>query len=294
MNYAKLNASLGPPAPIAIAKKQQVNLTYNKTPYKPPTSTPTQVATASNTPNTIMLRDPNSSTNISILNVSGKLNVGGDARINGTIDTALSAGIVCSSSTGVLSTRLITSADILNFSVATSDIRDGAIISSKLARNLSLLGAPTCNNDTLCSENQIANVGYVNRYVTSFVNKRLQGHCTTSILDCNSDSDEDEFDPSIFHINCANYVVTFKYLVYVIENATAVITMPLVKKEGYSVKFYNKSGSSIVINSPTGRIMFNAMHAPDGTLSQIVENNRSVVFTYVYAGTNRSWSFDYF
>ena len=291
MNYAKLNASLTLPAPVA---KKQINLTYNKTPYKPPAPVPAQVATASNTPNTIMLRDANSSTNISTLRVSDKLHVSNGAYINGTIDTALGAGVVCSSSTGVLSSRLITSADILNFTVSSADIRDGSVISSKLARNLSLLGAPTCNNDTLCSENQIANVGYVNRYVTSFVNKRLQGHYTTSILDCGCDSDEDEFDPSIFHINCANYVVSFKYLVYVIENATAVITMPRVKKEGYSVKFYNKSKSPIVINSPNDRTMFNAMHAPNGTLSQIVENNRCVVFTYVYAGTNRSWSFDYF
>jgi len=288
MNYAKLHASL---ESKPVAKTQPITLTYNKTAYKPSTSTVASTATALNTPNTIMSRDATSSTNISTLRVSDKLYVSNGAFINGTIDTALGAGVVCSSSTGVLTSRMITSADIVNFTIKSADIYDGAIISSKLASNLALPGAPTCDNTVLRGETQIANIGYVNRYVTSFVNKWLQGQTNVG---CDSDSDEDEFDPTIFHIIDNNYIVSFKYLVYVVENNSAIITMPRVKKEGYSVKFYNKSGSSIVINSPNDRIMYNSMYASGGTLAQIVENNRCVVFTYVYAGTNRSWSFDYF
>ncbi len=255
---------------------------------------PTKV-TAMNTPNTIMSRDLTGSTNVTTLYASNKLYVRSGATINGTIDTSLGQGIVRSSSSGVLSSGLIKSADILNLTVNTVDICDRAITSNKLAMNVLLPGAPTCDNTILYGEKQIANIGHVNRSVTSFVTKyvdsRLRGHCFDG---SDSDSDCDEFDPAIFHIICPLYVPLFDYTTYVVETPSAVITMPRKKKEGHSVKFYNKSGESIVINSSEDRIMYNAMYARDGTLAQIVEDNRCIVFTYVYNGTDRSWSFDYF
>ena len=273
-----------------------MNHTTQQKAVKPPTT-----VTAINTPNTIMSRDATGSTNITTLHVSNKLYVNAGACINGTIDTSLGAGIVCSSSSGVLSSRLINSADILNYSVGTYDIHDRAITSGKLALNLLLPGAPTCDNTVLYGEKQIANIGHVNRsvksFVTNYVNSRLQRRCCDNYhaLDgSDSDSDCDEFDPSIFHIIVPNYVPLFNYTTYVVENSSAVITLPRKKKEGYSVKFHNKSGESIVINSGEDRIMYNAMYARDGTLAQIVEDNRCIVFTFVYVGSDRSWSFDYF
>lgn len=304
MNYASLHASL---QPKTVPKNQIVTLTYNNKPVAKPTATVPQTATAANTPNTIMLRDATSSTNIATLNVHSKLNVtgggatisggaviNGTVKINGTIDSALGQGIVSSSSTGILSVRPITSADILNFSVASSDIKDGAIITSKLGSNLFLAGAPSCNISNACGESHIANVGYVNRYVTKYVDKFSSLHSSNNGGCCGSDSDEDEFNPSIFHATVPDYVVLFNYTTYVIENATTVIKMPRRKKEGYCVKFYNKSGNSVFINSDGDRLMYNATYSPSGTYSQVVENDRCVIFTYVYVGTIRSWSYQYF
>jgi hypothetical protein len=304
MNYASLHASL---QPKPVQKNQIVSLTYNNKPVVKPTVTVPQTATAANTPNTVMLRDATSSTNIATLNVHSKLNVtGGGAtisggavingtmKITGTIDSSLTQGIVCSSSSGILSTRPITSADILDFSVTSSDIKNGAIITSKLGSNLFLAGAPTCNIANACGESHIANVGYVNRYVTKYVDKFSSLRSSNNGGCACSDSDEDEFNPSIFHATVPNYVVLFNYTTYVIENATTVIEMPRKKKEGYCVKFYNKSGESVFIKSDGNHLMYNATYSPSGTYSQVVENDRCVIFTYVYVGTIRSWSYQYF
>lgn len=302
MNYASLHASLGPTEPKPIVKKQTVSLTYNKNSIGKPA--PSQTATAVNTPNTIMLRDANSSTNISTINVGSKLYVGNGAtinggavinglmKLNGTIDTSLGIGVVCSSSTGVLSSRQITSTDIANFTVKTEDIRDNAITTSKLAPNLFLAGNPTCDTSIVCGEMQVANVGYVNRFVTHYVNTRWRAsdHANND----NNDSDSDEFDPCIFHVKIINYVIEFNFPIYIIENASVVINMPRKKKEGYCVKMHNKSGDTIFINSDSDRLMYNVSYSPIGTVSQAVENNRCVIFTYVYAGTTRSWSYQYF
>ena len=286
MNYASLHASL---QPKTVPKTQIVSLTYNKSALKTPT------ATASSAPNTIMLRDANSSTNISTLHVGAKLyvadgaTISGGLKIFGTIDTSLGAGIVCSSSSGVLATRQITSADIADLSIRSADICDKAVTTSKLALNLFLSGNPTCDNNLFNDEKLIANIGYVNKYVTNYVNRKLE-----SIVISENNYDVDEFNPCIFHATQPNYVVSFNYATYVIENATTVINMPRKKKEGYFVKIYNKSGDSIFINSDGDRLMYNATYSPVGTYSQVVENNRCVIFTYVYVNTTRSWSYEYF
>lgn len=347
MNYASLNASLGPTEQKSVPK-QMVSLTYNKTQNaRAPTSGSTQTATSSNTPNTIMLRDSQRSTNISTINVASKLNVGDDATINGrsivrggatisggatitggatisgnvtinglmkfngTIDSSLGSGIVCSNSTGVLSTRQITSGDIACSTIDTEDIKNGAITTPKLAPNLFLSGTPTCNNPAVCKETQIANIGYVNRYVTNYFNDKIHvkphsgcsrcsaGHHHGHVHDDDENDndscfDEDKFDPTIFHIIIPSYVVAFNYATYVVENSTVDIKMPRVKKEGYFVKFHNKSGDVIFINSDSDRLMYNSWYSPNGTTSQVIENNRCVIFTYVYAGTVRSWSYQCF
>ena len=304
MNYASLHASLGQtPVP---QKKQTIALTYNKPVAKPPTTTTTTpAATASSAPNTIMLRDSNSSTNISNINVQSKLTVLGEATVSGTmkmngpIDTSLGVGIVCSNSSGILSSRRIISTDIDDLSIRSQDIRDGAITTRKLASNLFLEGVPTCDYVNVVNEKQIANVGYINRYVTKYVNNRLLSFQPKegSSADCDvndSDSDEEELDPSAFHIKTNDYIVAFNFATYIIENKTAVINLPRKKKEGYFVKFHNKSGDTIFINSVSDRLMYNTWYSPNGVTSQAILNNWCVIFTYVYSGDVRSWSYQCF
>ena len=343
MNYASLNASLGPTEQKSVPK-QMVSLTYNK---KPPTSGSTQTVTSSNTPNTIMSRDSRGSTNISTINVSSKLNVGDDATFNGgaivrggatiaggatitggatisgnvtinglmkfagPIDSSLGSGIVCSNSTGVLSTRQITSGDIAFSTIDAEDIKNGAITTPKLAPNLFLSGTPTCNTPVVCKETQVANIGYVNRYVTNYFNDKMHTNPHPGCSRCSSghhhghihddddndnDSclDEDKFDPTIFHVKIQDYEVEFNYATYVVEDSTVVIKLPRKKKEGYFVKFHNKSGDTIFINSDPDRLMYNSWYSPNGTSSQAIQNNRCVIFTYVYVGTVRSWSYQCF
>ena len=299
MNYASLNASLEQ-KPV---QNKPISLAYNKN----PTRVVAPASTAENIANTIMLRDSNRTTNISNINVSSKLRVSdgatisggaiinGTLKINGAVDTSLGAGIVCSNGIGILSTRLITSADISNLSIKSEDIKQGAITTDKLAPNLYLAGIPTCSDANICNENQIANISYVNKHVTKYVKQQLHlFQLSGSIQCCDGDGDEDEFDPSIYHIKTTNYIVDFKFLTYVVENPTAIINMPRVKKEGYCVKFHNKSGDTIFINSSLDRLMYNTWYSPNGTISQAIENNRCVIFSYVYVGNVRSWSYQCF
>jgi hypothetical protein len=274
-----------------------------------------------------MMRDSNTTTNISTINAStvnvgtklnlvgsaeaiinGKTTINGLLKINGAIDTSLGAGIVFSNSSGVLSTRNgISSQDILNYTIKNEDIRDCSITSSKLAPNLSLEGVPTCDNSNICKETQIANIGYVNRYVTNYVNQKINRPNPSNCLNCslnifcgngccnNPCEEKEELDLSIFHIKTPNYTVSFNSKTYVVENGDGItIKMPRVKKEGYSVKFYNKSGNIIYINSDSDRLMYNVTYSPYGTNCQVIENNRCVIFTYVYFDANRSWSYQYF
>jgi len=308
MNYASLNASLAPKQTKPVQKNNAVSLTYNPNPPRSNLSS----ATSSATPNTIMSRDSTGSTKVSSMNVHSKLNVtdgatisggatiNGLVKMNGTIDTSLGAGFVCSNSIGVLSIKTqITSADIANLTVKGQDICDDAITTPKLAPNLFLSGTPTCEYTNVVGENQITNVGYVNRFVTKYVNNRLS-YFTPKLEDSSrchvndSDSDEEELDPSVFHVKTNDYLLKFNYATYIIENATAIINMPRKKKEGYYVKFHNKSGDTIFINSSADRLMYNASYSPFGTESQAIETNRCAIFTYVYSGTVRSWSYQCF
>jgi hypothetical protein len=250
------------------------------------------------------LRDGTGSGRFSSITVSGS------SKLSGTIDTGLGAGVVCSSSTGVLSSRLITTGDIANGTITTADIKNDAITSDKLAHNLRLPGAPTCLTTTNSSEANIANVGYVNRYVNAYVNKKIKcskcrKRCHAHNDNCNgegltdnqddSDSDVDEFDPTIFHVVLNDYVVTFNYGIYIVETPGVIINMPRKKREGYFVKFVNKSGESIVVNSDADRLMYNASYAFDGTTSQLISDNKCMILTIIYKKTgNRSWSFEYF
>ena len=327
MNYSTLNANLSNTptntgAPIANKNTnapKTLSISYNKPNFAAPSSErnvtikPANSST-SNVPNTLVMRDNTGSSRFSSLTVTNDLNVSdcvnvsslnvcGTAVLNGTIDTRLGAGIVCSSSTGILSSRLITSGDIANCSIDTIDIKNDAITSQKLAPNLRLEGAPTCLTTTNCSEANIANVGYVNRYVNAYVNKRIK--CLPSRRPCaeegitdnndDSDSDVDEFDPTIFHIVQSNYVVIFNYGLYIVENPNVTIKMPRKKREGYFVKFVNKSGALIYINSDEDRLMYNATYAYEGTTQQMLTDNKCMVLTIIYKKNgNRSWSFDYY
>jgi hypothetical protein len=310
MNYSTLNANLsnkggsvgGPTAPKTIS------ITYNKSSQKPERipSAPSNAST-NNVPNTLVLRDCNGASKFTSLAVTAGLTVLGASKLNGTIDTGFGTGVVCSSSDGLLSSRLITSGDIANGTISTIDIKNDAVTSDKLAPDLRLTGAPTCLTTTNCSEANIANVGYVNRYVNAYVNKKLKcskcrrhthhTHHEEGVTDNNddSDSDVDEFDPTIFHVVLSNYVVIFNYGTYIIENPSVIINMPRKKREGYFVKIVNKSGATITVNSDLDRMMYNAMYAFDGTTSQLLSDNKCMILTIVYKkGGNRSWSFEYF
>lgn len=316
MNYSTLNASLsnmaGSVAVPAQSKPKTISISYNKTTPATPklerTSSAPSNASTNNVPNTLVLRDCNGASKFTSLTVVSGLTVLGASKLNGTIDTGFDTGVVCSSSTGLLSSRLITSGDIANGSIATIDIKNDAITSDKLAPDLRLTGAPTCaTSSTNSSEANIANVGYVNRYVNAYVNKKLKcskcrrgahhNHHEEGLTDNNddSDSDVDQFDPTIFHVVLSDYVVLFNYGVYIIENPSIVINMPRKKREGYFVKFVNKSGETITVNSDEDRIMYNAMYAFDGTTSQLLSDNKCMILTIVYKkGGDRSWSFEYF
>ena len=322
MNYSTLNANLssmgkgqgqgqgtgGPTTPKTIS------ITYNKSSLSSSSgraertpSAPSN-ASANNVPNTLVLRDCNGASKFTSLTVVSGLTVLGASKLNGTIDTGFDTGVVCSSSTGLLSSRLITSGDIANGSIATIDIKNDAITSDKLAPDLRLTGAPTCaTSSTNSSEANIANVGYVNRYVNAYVNKKLKcskcrrhshhNHHEEGLTDNNddSDSDVDQFDPTIFHVILSDYVVLFNYGVYIIENPSIIINMPRKKREGYFVKLVNKSGETITVNSDADRKMYNAMYAFDGTTSQLLSDNKCMILTIIYKkGGDRSWSFEYF
>lgn len=326
MNYSTLNANLSntPPATggakTLANKPKPLSISYSGTNVAANSARCNTVAPANssvnNAPNTLAMRDSTGSSKFSSLVVMNNLNVqdnltvadnlviNGNAKFNGSIDTRLGTGVVCSSSTGVLSSRLLTSGDIANGAIDTIDIKNDAITSQKLAPNLRLEGAPTCLTTTNCSETNIANVGYVNRYVNAYVNKRIKcglhrRHCPEEgITDNNddSDSDVDEFDPTIFHIMQDNYVVIFNYGVYIVETPNVIIKMPRKKREGYFVKFVNKSGALIYINSDEDRLMYNATYAYEGTTQQMLTDNKCMVLTIIYkkSSPNRSWSFEYY
>lgn len=282
-------------------QQQSISLSYNRG-----TTPSTGQPNVSAVPNTVVLRDGTGGATVNALNAN-TMNIHGSAKLSGAIDTSLCAGVVCSSSTGILSSRKITTDDIANLTIGTADIRDKAITCNKLEESIFLSGTPTCNFAAKNNERHIANIGYVNRYVSRYVVDYLEKHVKRGRhschhdddhdgdqIDLDSDSDEDEFDPDIFHVSLPNYVMTFNYQIYIVENSSVVIGMPRKKKEGYSVKIYNKSGGSIMITSDADRVMYNATYAYSGTILQIVGDNRCVVLTIVYKGTNRSWSFDYF
>jgi len=307
MNYSTLNANLSnkggsvgaPTAPKTIS------ITYNKSGQKPE-RTPSAPSNAStnNVPNTLVLRDSNGASKFTSLTATAGLTVLGASKLNGTIDTGFGTGVVCSSSDGLLSSRLITSGDIANGTISTIDIKNDAVTSDKLAPDLRLTGAPTCLTTTNSSEANIANVGYVTRYVNAYVNKKIKcsKHRNRScheegVTDNNddSDSDVDQFDPTIFHVVLSDYVVIFNYGVYIVENPSVIINMPRKKREGYFVKIVNKSGATITVNSDEDRIMYNASYAFNGTTSQLLSDNKCMILSIIYKkGGDRSWSFEYF
>jgi len=311
MNYSTLNANLSNRGG-SVGGPKTVSITYNKTTPATPKleRTPSAPSNAStnNVPNTLVLRDCNGASKFTSLTIAAGLTVLGESKLNGTIDTGFGAGVVCSSSTGLLSSRLITTGDIANGTIATIDIKNDAVTSEKLAPSLRLTGAPTCaTSSTNSSEANIANVGYVNRYVNAYVNKKLKcskcrrgvhhNHHEEGLTDNNddSDSDVDEFDPTIFHVVLSNYIVLFNYGTYIVENPSIIINMPRKKREGYFVKIVNKSGATITVNSDEDRIMYNASYAFDGTTSQLLSDNKCMILSIIYKkGGDRSWSFEYF
>jgi len=311
MNYSTLNANLSNRGG-SVGGPKTVSITYNKTTPATPKleRTPSAPSNAStnNVPNTLVLRDCNGASKFTSLTITAGVTVLGASKLNGTIDTGFDTGVVCSSSTGLLSSRLITTGDIANGTISTIDIKNDAVTSDKLAPDLRLTGAPTCaTSSTNSSEANIANVGYVNRYVNAYVNKKLKcskcrrgahhNHHEEGLTDNNddSDSDVDQFDPTIFHVVLSDYVVLFNYGTYIIENPSIIINMPRKKREGYFVKFVNKSGETITVNSDEDRIMYNASYAFDGTTSQLLSDNKCMILTIIYKkGGDRSWSFEYF
>lgn len=292
--------------------------------------TPSAQGSTQNVPNTIVQRDSTGSIKVgsariyNSLQVDGTLQVSnstvisgtlttnnnvtihGDLKLNGILDTKLGTGVVFSSSQGILSSRALTIADIAGLANFSSNIPDFSISSAKLQTNLRLTGTPMCNTPIANNEHNITNVGYIKHYVHNYtinyirpylnslktVNPNNPDNCGCDEVDYYNQN-VDEKNPVIFHVTVDGYTLLFDYATYVIEAQNTSIVLPMKRREGYTIKIYNKSGNVIVVNSNENRVMYNSTYAFSGTTSQIVEDNRCITLTYVYAGNERSWSFTY-